>query len=90
MQWVKYEIEEHFFLNVTGKFMKFHPVNQTAIKNHFDICQEASEKLLIQCNKDRSYKWYKKPEVPMRVMHYAIWFMKISSIVKDCDVRSMN
>lgn len=54
MQWVKYEIEEHFFLNVTGKFMKFHPVNQTAIKNHFDICQEASEKLLIQCNKDHT------------------------------------
>lgn len=51
MQWVKYEIEEHFFLNVTRKFMKFHPVNQTAIKNHFDICQEASEKLLIQCIK---------------------------------------
>lgn len=54
MQWVKYEIEEHFFLNVTGKFMKFHSVNQTAIKNHFDICQEASEKLLIQCNKDHT------------------------------------
>lgn len=44
----------NIFLNVTGKFMKFHPVNQTAIKNHFDICQEASEKLLIQCNKDHT------------------------------------